>query len=198
MRVIGGRALSRGAHRVRRRSGAGACCSRFLFRVDIRYAIGASLVSVIATSSGAAAAYVKEGIFQHSHWNVSGDCYHAGRATRGVSRPLGCRRGSDMQLILGSCCCTRRIFAQGRPGGASESSAERTGDAAAAEWQFYGPRRAAQQYNVQNVADRVRPDVWRGNAVGAAGDRVGRGEGAGDGPGDAASRSRFRPRPATS
>jgi uncharacterized protein len=31
-----------------------------LFRVDIRYAIGASIVSVIATSSGAAAAYVKE------------------------------------------------------------------------------------------------------------------------------------------
>lgn len=31
------------------------------FRVDIRYAIGASLVSVIATSSGAAAAYVREG-----------------------------------------------------------------------------------------------------------------------------------------
>ena len=29
--------------------------------MDIRYAIGASLVSVIATSSGAAAAYVKEG-----------------------------------------------------------------------------------------------------------------------------------------
>jgi uncharacterized protein len=32
-----------------------------LFHVDIRYAIGASLVSVIATSSGSAAAYVKEG-----------------------------------------------------------------------------------------------------------------------------------------
>ncbi|MGC8491948.1 MAG: sulfite exporter TauE/SafE family protein, partial [Syntrophobacteraceae bacterium] len=32
-----------------------------LFGVSIRYAIGASLVSVIATSSGAAAAYVKEG-----------------------------------------------------------------------------------------------------------------------------------------
>ncbi len=31
------------------------------FQVDIRYAIGAALVSVIATSSGAAAAYVKEG-----------------------------------------------------------------------------------------------------------------------------------------
>jgi len=32
-----------------------------VFGVDIHYAIGASLVSVIATSSGAAAAYVKEG-----------------------------------------------------------------------------------------------------------------------------------------
>ena len=32
-----------------------------LFKVDIHYAIGATVVSVIATSSGAAAAYVKEG-----------------------------------------------------------------------------------------------------------------------------------------
>lgn len=32
-----------------------------VFHVDIRYAAGASLISVIATSSGAAAAYVKEG-----------------------------------------------------------------------------------------------------------------------------------------
>jgi uncharacterized membrane protein YfcA len=32
-----------------------------LFKIDIRYAIGASLISVIATSSGAAAAYVREG-----------------------------------------------------------------------------------------------------------------------------------------
>jgi uncharacterized membrane protein YfcA len=32
-----------------------------LFGIDIHYAMGASLVSVIATSSGAAAAYVKEG-----------------------------------------------------------------------------------------------------------------------------------------
>lgn len=33
-----------------------------VFHVDMRYAIGASLISVIATSSGAAAAYVREGI----------------------------------------------------------------------------------------------------------------------------------------
>jgi len=32
-----------------------------VFGIDIRYAIGASLISVIATSSGAAAAYVREG-----------------------------------------------------------------------------------------------------------------------------------------
>src|SRR6201986_131767 len=32
-----------------------------LLGVDLHYAIGASLVSVIATSSGAAAAYVREG-----------------------------------------------------------------------------------------------------------------------------------------
>jgi len=32
-----------------------------LFHVNLRYAIGASLVSVIATSSGAASAYVREG-----------------------------------------------------------------------------------------------------------------------------------------
>src|SRR6516162_6740809 len=31
------------------------------FGVDLRYAVGATLVSVIATSSGAAAAYVREG-----------------------------------------------------------------------------------------------------------------------------------------
>src|SRR5882724_3277064 len=33
-----------------------------LFHVDLRYAVGASLLSVIATSSGAAAAYVREGV----------------------------------------------------------------------------------------------------------------------------------------
>src|SRR5690242_20799318 len=33
-----------------------------VLKVDIHYAIGTSLISVIATSSGAAAAYVKEGI----------------------------------------------------------------------------------------------------------------------------------------
>jgi uncharacterized protein len=44
--------------------GGGALLVPFLtlaFNVDMRYAIGASFISVIATSLGAAAAYVKEG-----------------------------------------------------------------------------------------------------------------------------------------
>jgi len=41
-----------------------------LFKVDLHYAIGASLISVIATSSGAAAAYVREGFSNNSHWHV--------------------------------------------------------------------------------------------------------------------------------
>ena len=49
-----------GAHRTGRWRGYRALLT-LAFGVDIRYAIGASLVSVIATSSGAAAAYVKEG-----------------------------------------------------------------------------------------------------------------------------------------
>src|SRR5690349_9133953 len=32
-----------------------------LFHIDMRYAVGASLIAVIATSSGAAAAFVREG-----------------------------------------------------------------------------------------------------------------------------------------
>src|SRR5271154_4180651 len=32
-----------------------------IFHVDLRYAVGASLISVIATSSGAAVSYVREG-----------------------------------------------------------------------------------------------------------------------------------------
>jgi hypothetical protein len=61
-----------------------------LFGVDIRYAIGASLASVIATSSGAAAANVKEGFSNMG--SVSAD--HAwemiecgGTAGFGLTRP---------------------------------------------------------------------------------------------------------------
>ena len=62
------------------------------FKMDIRYAIGASLVSVIATSSGAAVAYVREGL---SNIRIGmflevattlGACYGAYLATRVSTR----------------------------------------------------------------------------------------------------------------
>ncbi len=53
-----------------------------LFHVDLRYAIGASLVSIIATSSRAAAAYVREGVT-----NVRlGSCSCGVRQRRAVGR----------------------------------------------------------------------------------------------------------------
>ena len=55
-----------------------------LFHIDIRYAIGASIVAVIATSSGAAASFVRDGLANlrvAMVWN---------------SRP---RRGADRRLF---------------------------------------------------------------------------------------------------
>ena len=62
-----------------------------VFHVDIRYAIGASLVSVIATSSGAAAAYVKEGYHQPAHRHVSGNRHHRWAPWSGLRWPRGFR-----------------------------------------------------------------------------------------------------------
>ena len=56
------------------------------FKVDIRYAIGASLVSVIATSSGAAAAYVKEGISNIRIGMFLEIATHAGRGSGSLPR----------------------------------------------------------------------------------------------------------------
>ncbi len=52
-----GRRFPGSAYRAGRWCGDCSRCSALLLGVDIRYAIGASLVSVIATSSGAAATY---------------------------------------------------------------------------------------------------------------------------------------------
>ncbi len=60
-RRLRARGLPRRAHRPRWRSPVVVPALTLALGVDIKYAIGASLVSVIATSSGAAAAYVREG-----------------------------------------------------------------------------------------------------------------------------------------
>src|SRR5271154_1456006 len=98
------------------------------FHVDIRYAIGASLVSVIATSSGAAAAYVKEGfsnirigMFLEIATTFGALC-GAFLATRlppspagwgDRSGPPGCRRPRTQSSSVPG-CCTRRIFRESR------------------------------------------------------------------------------------
>ena len=80
-----------------------------LFHVDIKYAIGASLVSVIATSSGAAAAYVREG-----YSNIRIGMFLETATTIGaIVGRLRCAARSQAARSLSSsawCCCTRPIF----------------------------------------------------------------------------------------
>src|SRR5881628_3703156 len=84
-----------------------------LFHVDIRLAIGASIISVIATSSGAAAAYVRDRLANlrvamfleigatagaiTGAW-IAGILHHAGRARRLLHR--GVHRGARPRLRL--------------------------------------------------------------------------------------------------
>ena len=60
--------------------------------VDIHYAIGAALVSVIATSCGAASAYVREGLLEHPARHVYGGGHHHRRSDRGVAGVAGLHR----------------------------------------------------------------------------------------------------------
>src|SRR3569833_3497486 len=62
------------------------------FHVDIRYAIGVSLISVIATSSGAAAAYVREGFS-----SVRIGMFLGVAAARGAGRGAGRAAGGRAQ-----------------------------------------------------------------------------------------------------
>ena len=61
-----------------------------VFGIDIRYAIGASLVSVIATSSGAASAFVRASIF------AIRPSFHALRCHCQLPRPM--RTGSKASV----------------------------------------------------------------------------------------------------
>ena len=78
-----------------------------LFHVDIRYAIGASLVSVIATSSGAAAAYVREG-----YSNIRIGMFLETATTVGalVGAAIAMHvSGNAIAIVFGWCCCIRRF-----------------------------------------------------------------------------------------
>ena len=89
-----------------------------LFGVDIRYAIGASLVSVIATSSGAAAAYVKEG-YTNMRIGMFLEIATTIGALAGAAVAARSAGRTPSPSSLGWCCCFRPIFPAGlarRPG----------------------------------------------------------------------------------
>ena len=77
--------------------------------VDIHYAIGASLVSVIATSSGAAAAYVQGGLHQHARGHVPGGRHHARRAGGALLATSSAPR--HRRSSSASCCSSPLILA---------------------------------------------------------------------------------------
>src|SRR5580700_10839074 len=77
-----------------------------MFGIDLRYAIGASLVSVIATSSGAAAAYVREDI-PTSVWDCSSRSPQASARFWGRGSPRTFRRRRS-PLYLAPFCCIRQ------------------------------------------------------------------------------------------
>ena len=140
-----------------------------LFKVDMRYAMGASLVSVIATSSGAAAAYVREG---YSNIRIGmfleiattiGAIVGALLAQRvSVSHPGGDFRGHAVVLRL--------CFGPGeeRPPG---NLVGPLGARAAHEWHLPGRESAAGVLGDQRP-DRIRADVRGGHALGIAGHRL--------------------------
>jgi hypothetical protein len=105
------------------------------FKVDIRYAIGASLVSVIATSSGAAAAYVKEGFSNIRIGMFLEIATHAGRAAWGISRDQSARRCDCDYLRIG--VGVFRVFVEASQGQAARRRDPRSPrHPLAVEWQF--------------------------------------------------------------
>ena len=75
------------------------------FGVDIRYAIGASLICVIATSSGAAARYVRDGYSNIRLGMFLELATTRRRRARRLSRAQGAHPG-DRRALRRSCCST--------------------------------------------------------------------------------------------
>jgi len=120
-----------------------------LFGVDIRYAIGASLVSVIATSSGAAAAYVKQGFT-----NIRIGMFLEIATTVGavVGASIASRLPASTISIIFGVVLLFSAFASSRPAprDASDSSPNRL-----AEWlkmsSSYPTAHGAERYHVRDV-----------------------------------------------
>jgi len=120
-----------------------------LFGVDLRYAIGATLISVIATSSGAASAFLKEGYsniriamfleIATTFGAVTGALVAAKISTSGLAAILGC-------ALLYSAWSSMRHPPQAPPAGAEDSLSRRLGLGST-----YPTAQGLQTYRVQRV-----------------------------------------------
>ena len=166
------------------------------FGVDIRYAIGASLVSIIATSSGAAAAYVEEG---YSNVRVA--------LLLEIATALGALSGAGVAAYLRADVIAV-VFGLVLIYSAAQSLRPLTAnvlmdrpDPIAVRLRLdssYPTPDGKRHYHVRNVPIGFRPDVWRRHPVRTPRHRVGCDQSAGDGSRRCAFRSRSRRRRATS
>ena len=153
-----------------------------LFHVDIRYAIGASLVSVIATSSGAAAAYVREG-----YSNIRIGMFLETATTVGaiVGAAIALRVSGNAIAVIFGLALLYSAFLSGRDRiehGAA-SACDKFGYQAKVEW-VVSHSAGIQSYNVRGVRAGYSLMFGAGVLSGSAGHRLRRSQSPGHGPGD--------------
>jgi hypothetical protein len=120
-----------------------------VFHVDMRYAIGASLVSVIATSSGAAAAYVREG-FSNMRIGMFLEIATTIGALAGAF--VATRVGTSTIAIIFGCVLLYSAYLsiRSRPADAADQTQDRLARALRLDGDY--PTSAGQQhYNVHHV-----------------------------------------------
>ena len=166
------------------------------FHVDIRYAIGASLVSVIATSSGAAAAYVREG-----YSNIRVGMFLE------IATTIGAITGALLAVhlplryiaIIFGLVLLYSAYVSYRP--PQEHPSPQAPGRLASFLRMdatYPTPEGLQQYHVAGNPGRIRPDVRRGRIVGHARHRLGRRQSSRHGPRSCACLSKSPPPPAIS
>jgi hypothetical protein len=120
-----------------------------VFHVDMRYAIGASLVSVIATSSGAAAAYVREGF---SNMRIGMFLEIATTIGALVGAFVATRVGTSTIAIIFGCVLLYSAYLsiRSRPANAADQTQDRLARALRLDGDY--PTSAGQQhYNVHHI-----------------------------------------------
>ena len=150
------------------------------FGVDIRYAIGASLVSVIATSSGAAAAYVREGfsnIRVGMFLEIATTLGALSGATLAAHVPA-----NGLAIVFGLVLMYSAYLSAHRTGGNRPRSSPRSTLARPrARFDLSDTRRQTVVSRAPS-SDRVWVDVRRRNPFRSVGDWLRCGQGPGDGP----------------